>query len=329
MRSRFGVLVGVLVVLVAVVGVQIAPVPGVSAQSGGGDDTCSAIVAAAVAAAADTCGDLARGEACLGSAGDERVSLDSLDALATTSNPEWGAALMALPAGLSENSDAAVTAILFGETEVARPALTAPDRPTLKVWNGGGSDVNLRNGAGITYELVGTLAPGQETVADGRNQQADWLRIQVDGGVAWAFAPLINWEGDASVLEVLLPDDVTSAVPASGEPFEAFTLTTGTTDMCGAASSGLMLYYTGEQPARVQVNQVNIEFSDAVLLLRAVPGENLEVLAVTGSATVTARGVSEEVAVGGVVQVNMGGDDGLTPTTTPVGLISYAFSDIA
>ncbi|HVO71573.1 MAG TPA: hypothetical protein VMT24_16100, partial [Aggregatilineaceae bacterium] len=87
--------------------------------------------------------------------------------------------------------------------------------------------------------------------------------------------------------------------------------------------------YSGEQPASLQVDQVALEFSDATLLLTASPNDALEVKALAGSGTVTARGIPENVSVGGAVRVNLGSEDGLTPTDAPIALRSYPFPDVA
>lgn len=341
LRLRFSVMIGVMIVVIAVAGGQLTPIVGVLAQDG---DPCGQIVADALSAAGEVCTGLVPGEVCYGAGtvdvtgeavlatGGDTANVSMIDRLATIADLEannWGIAVLALTAGLSEDSEEAVKAVLFGDAEIARPVQTASERPALKVWNSGGADVNLRNGAGISYELVGVLSPGVEAVADGRNEQADWLRIQYEGGIAWVFSPLIDWEGDANALEVLLPNDITPTVQASGQPFDAFTLVTGSVPMCGAPSSGLLLQYTGEQPARLQVNQTGLEFSDATLLLRALPGDALNVMVVTGSVSVTARGIPESIDVSRAVRVSLGGEDGLTPTAPPVVVPSYAFSDVA
>lgn len=340
-RAHFGVLAGLLAVMVLVFG-GLSPSPDALAQ---GDDTCRQMVDEALTTAQDACSELGRGEACFGHAGvavtgeaalaatGDTASLATLESLTTTAAVkagEWGMAMVSLPAGLPEDSDAAVTAVLYGDAAIARPAeAAAADRPTLKVWNGGGADVNLRNGAGITYELIGVLEPGEETIADGRNEQADWVRIQHGEGVAWVFSPLVQWEGDVNTLEVLLPTDVTPALAPSGAPFESFTLTAAPdTAMCGAASSGLLLQYSGEQAANLVVNQAGLEFIDATLLLHAAPDDALEVLVLTGSVSVTARGIPEDAEAGGAIQVSLGGEDGLTPTAPPIVQASYDFSNV-
>jgi uncharacterized protein YraI len=343
---RLNLVIGVVVIAAVMLGAQFSPAPGAQAQEGG---QCEQLASEALSGAKTACAGLAPGEICYGHAGvtataasggtalaasgDKAAVADITSLVTSAASPEsgeWGLAVAMLPAGLPEGSGQAVTAVLYGNAQIARPAQAAADQATLTVSNRGGSPVNLRNGAGITYDVVGQLASGEQATADGRNDQGDWVRIQFQGSEAWVFTPLIGWEGDQSalnVLTVLLPNDVTPAFQA-GEPFQAFTLTTGAS-ACNAAPSGLLLQYTGEQPASLQVDQVTLEFSDATLLLTASPNDALEVKALAGSSTVTARGIPEKVSAGGAVQVNLGGEDGLTPTGAPVALRSYPFPGVA
>jgi len=331
-------MMGLLVVVM--IAFQGSSAPGAVAQEG---DSCLQIAAQALADAQAACAANGRGEVCFGHAGvtaagatlaasGDRAPVADLQTLATSpADPgtgDWGIALLHLSAGLPEGS--AVTAILFGEAQIARPAQAAPDQPTLAVTNGRGSEINLRNGAATTYDLVGQLAPGEQATADGRNEQGDWVRIRFSGGIGWAFVPLIQWDGDQSAIDalpVLLPNDVTPPVVA-GEPFQFFTLTTGAA-ACSAAPSGLLLQYSGEQPAQVQVNQVSLEFSDATLLITARASDRLSIRVLDGSSRVIARGVPEQAGEGEQVSVSLGGDDGLTPLEAPQGGGSYAFADVA
>ncbi len=320
-RLGFSVLASLLVIIAVVVGSQIT-----LAQDGSGEDQCADVAAQALSQAASACTGLAAGEVCVGTTGEKSLIAD-VQAIPAAASGDWGIASVMLPAGLADGN--AVTAVVFGDAQIARPAAVQSERPTLTVYNRGSAPVNLRNGAGVTYDMVGQLEAGQETLADGRNQESDWVRIQFGDGVAWVFVPLIGWEGDQAALnalEVLLPNDVTPSSQSTGEPFQAFTLVdSGTT----CPPSGLLLQYVGEQAATIQVNQVNLEFSDATLLLTASANDALEVKALAGSAIVTARGIPETVSVGGAARVTLGGDDGLTPQAPPAIQDSYAFADVA
>ncbi len=310
-----------------------------------GDQSCAQLAEQALAEATVFCSGLTAGEVCYGydqvsvrpvgasdalsvQAGD-RGTLEALDAVMTAADPAggaWGLAVLALPAG----EGGMVTAALFGQATVARPPVTVAERPTLPVFNRGNAPINLRNGAGITYQVVGQLAPGEAALADGRNEQGDWLRLQYAGGIAWVFTPLIGWEGDQGApdaLTVLLPSDVTPVEPPAA-PFAALTLSTGEA-ACAETPSGLLLQYSGEQPAQLQINQTGLEFSGATLLVTATPGEALRVRALAGSVMVTARGIAQEVSTGQAARVPLGGDDGLTPTAIPSVERSYPFAEVA
>ncbi len=347
-RIRFGIVIVLLtVVAMGVLGAAGTASGPVMAQGG---DECEQLVANALAAARESCGDLARGEVCLGhaavavsaSAGageialaapGDRASIAALDGFSTVGlsadASEWGVAAAMLSGGLPAE-DAGVAAFLYGDARLERPAQVVDDRPTLVVRNAGSAEVNLRSGAGsVGFDVIGTFAPGDEALADGRNQQADWIRIRYKDMVAWVFTPLISWEGDLQALEVLLPDDLTTAA-VSGEPFDMALLTTGPANTaCAAASSGLLLQHSGENTAQLTLNGVGLEFSDAALVLSAAPNEALEVKVLTGSVSVTARGVSQVVDAGEKAQVRLGGDDGLTPVATPAALGPYALLEIA
>lgn len=344
LRLSLVLLIGAVVVIGIVLPGQRASHPTVWAQGG---DQCEQVASEALAAAREACAGLERGEVCFGHAGvsatssgenmlaasGDRVAIADIDMVQTSvaqiESSEWGVAMAQFPAGLPE-SDAGVTAVLFGAAQMTRPAQVASDRPTLAISNGGGAPVNLRNGAGITYDLVGQLAAGEEAVADGRNEQADWLRIQYSGGIAWVFTPLIGWEGDyaaVNALEVLLPNDVTPAFEA-GEPFQAFTLSTGEAG-CPEAPSGLLLQYTGDDVASVVINETTVEFKNATLLVSAVANDSLDVKVMAGVVTVTARGIPQEAAIGEGVRVNLGGEDGLMPIAAPVAIATFAFPEMA
>ena len=318
--------------------------PDAQAQDG---DQCAAFVAEKLASAQGACSATGPGQVCAGTSGvlatasgagealpatvGEALALADLSALATAPGDlaadEWGVAMLTFPGG--PEGDPSVTGVLYGDAAIARPAAVETDRPTMTVTNSGGATANLRAGAGTTYAVAGQLEPGQSAVADGRNQQGDWIRIQIDGAAAWVFARLVTWDGDLNSLDVLLPDDVSTPFE-SGTPFQAFTLTTGEAPGgCPAAGSGLLLQYSGEAAANLQINGVELDFSSASLLVTAAPNNALDVMVLDGAATVTARGIPRDVAAGGAARVSLAGEDGLTPTAAPVAADSFAFAQAA
>lgn len=308
-------------------------------------DTCQALVTGALTAAQEACSGLAPGEICyvhpgatitaadgtsaaLEATGDTVAVSDVVGVSTMAADPDsgaWGITVAQLPAGLA---DGGVTAVLFGGTEISRPTEVAGERPTIRIWNEGGAPINLRNGAGVGYELVTQLQPGDEAVADGRNEQSDWVRVRFNDSIAWVFVPLISWDGDVGSLDVLAPTDV-SPVLTDVAPFEVFTLATAPAPAaCSEAPSGLMLQYTGEETARLIINGATLEFADATLIVNAVPGGSLDVMVLAGSVSVSARGIAEEASSGDTVSVSLGGDDGLTAAAVPSSG-GFGFAEIA
>lgn len=81
------------------------------------------------------------------------------------------------------------------------PTLTpAPTRPVLpgvaaRVTS---ADLNVRQGPGTTYPVVGTLQQGEVVEIVGRNAASDWWAITYRTGTAWVFASLLQPDGDVS-----------------------------------------------------------------------------------------------------------------------------------
>lgn len=64
-----------------------------------------------------------------------------------------------------------------------------------------GAPVNLRRGPGRTFRSLGTLRPGSEFNASGRNQDGDWLfGTTARGTEGWLIASSVKCEGDVASL---------------------------------------------------------------------------------------------------------------------------------
>jgi len=61
-----------------------------------------------------------------------------------------------------------------------------------------GQALNLRQGPGTNYPLVGGLAAGEALPIVGRSVDGNWWAVAFGGGTAWVFAPLATVEGDPS-----------------------------------------------------------------------------------------------------------------------------------
>lgn len=315
--------------------------PRATAQDDG--DQCALLVEDAVAQVQAACAGVERGQVCYGepgvtvsASGIESVALDEpsisdlagLNALSTApADPEagaWGVAVLKLPANLPADGTDAVTAVLYGGASITRAApvaaadTSAAEGATLDVSNATNEPVNLRSGAGVAYGVVAQVPPGESMVADGRNEVGDWVRVQYNGAAAWVFARVIAWDGDLMALPVLSPDDVSSSAPAvESSPFQTFTLEGTASEACPAAEPGLLLQYTGEQPASLMINGVTLSFSDASLLVSAGANASLDVRVLNGTADVSAGGSTLRAGIGNAVAVALGGDDGLTASGAP------------
>jgi len=322
------------VLALAALGVGARPAPFAQAQAG---DPCVAQAQQALADARTACAELAPGELCYGAgtvtaaggalaAPGDRIALADLAALSTAPAADaaagWGLAVFELPA-----EQGGMTGVLFGDAQLARPAASV-EPAALAVRNAGGVPINLRSGPGTNYGAVGQLTGGAEAAADGRNDLGDWLHLQAGDLAAWAFAPLLTWEGGAGAITALTVRADDGSAPAQAAPgASAFVLTTGDAP-CPAAPAGLLLQHDGD-PASLTVNGMTLEIARGTVLLSARPGEALEVRALDGSAAVRSRGASRELAAGGGLRVTLGGADGLTAQGTPQPTLDFAFPTAA
>ena len=62
--------------------------------------------------------------------------------------------------------------------------------------------VNVRNGPGTNYSLIGQLAAGQTFDVIGKNAAGDWLQFTYSGQPAWVSASLVNVSGDLNSIKV-------------------------------------------------------------------------------------------------------------------------------
>ena len=96
------------------------------------------------------------------------------------------------------------------ETATATGALTAAVQVV---------SLNVRQGPGTTYPVVGKLAEGSEITVDGRNEAGDWWSIccVADGTPGWVSAALVtpNFTAEqAAALPVVASEPAPEATPA-------------------------------------------------------------------------------------------------------------------
>ena len=107
---------------------------------------------------------------------------------------------VAASGGLASPTVAAASATPAGSA--GRPLTpTGTITPTRTVTAGRGVTVradgatNVRAGPGVGFAIIATLISGEEVRATGRNADASWLFVEIDGGAGWVSADVVAVAG--------------------------------------------------------------------------------------------------------------------------------------
>lgn len=73
--------------------------------------------------------------------------------------------------------------------------------------------LNVREGPGINFGVVGTLFQGEQIAIVGRSSTGEWLAISLEGRTAWVFANLTTFAGDVFQLPLIEDGGGGEAVP--------------------------------------------------------------------------------------------------------------------
>lgn len=305
------------------------------------DETCSALVQQAISAVENACADTGRNQACYGNIsliatpregaqnfifeqqGDlvnvadlQTLRLQSLDPAENI----WGIALMKLQANLPDTLPGQnVTFLMFGDVEIQNAVEPSPELATMEITSGGG--INVRGGPSTNHPVIGSLTRGETVVANGRNEDGSWLRIQVpdSDALGWVFAELVTTEGDADTLSVVDAADTT--VPFT--PMQAFYFSTGVgeTDCAEAPGDGILIQTPeGAGKITLRANDVDIQLASTAYL-QAQPGETMTVSVVEGQAQVSAAGTTVTVPAGAKVDIPI--DEDLKAAGEPSDPVPY------
>ncbi len=296
-------------------------------QDAGDEDACSALVEDALAQIDDLCRTIGRNQACYGhtlvhATGWDEIALASfeepgdstsiLDVALLNVAPldlethTWGMALMALQANLPGTLPGQnVTFIVFGDVQIRSEV--PPDDQVIEpvtIEASARSGINVRSGPGTNFSVLRGLTSGTVVSAEGRNNAADWVRIQLpdDGGTGWVSAPLVTIEGDTMTLAVV-DASVTDAAGVTYGPMQAFTFRSGVgASQCAEAPQDGMLIQTPQGVGTVEllVNEVTINLGSTAYL-QAVPGDVMTISMLEGLALVTAFDVSVYAPAGTMV----------------------------
>ncbi len=80
-------------------------------------------------------------------------------------------------------------------------------------------EMNVRDGPGTNYTIIGTATIGEEFPITGQNEEGDWWQIDYSGQTGWIYAPFVtptNAESVPVVSSAMTP--ATPAAPALAEP---------------------------------------------------------------------------------------------------------------
>jgi hypothetical protein len=288
-------------------------VPIVAAQA-----DCPAIVTTALNTALEVCTDVGRDQACYGNvslqatprantpefsfeqAGDV-VNLADLEAITLNSmsleDASWGIALMEIQANIPDESPENVTLVMFGNVNVANNAVNVVEIPMTATGN---VNVRLRPLTDENNVMV-SLTPGQEVIANGRLADNSWIRIEVEAdarGIGWVSADFLASTGDIDTLNVVEPGT------PQYRPMQAFTLATGVDDSpcTETPNSGILIQTpSGVGEISLLINEVNIRLGSTVYLQAAQNYLTVNVL--EGFATLDSTGTTQGVPAGSFAQV--------------------------
>jgi uncharacterized protein YgiM (DUF1202 family) len=284
-------------------------------------EDCPTIVRTALDATDAACEATSRNQACYGNTQLEAIPQEGIEdfnfeqpgdivdvvgvstlTLQPLSGDVWGVALMRLQANIPETLPGQnVTFLLFGDVDIRNAVETNVEPITVNVTSTG--DINVRSGPSTSDQRIAGLSNGETVVADGRNPDSSWLRIQLsDGNPGWVSADLVTVEDDITLLNVV---DPLALPPPPLNPMQAFYFKSGIGDApCEEAPDSGILIQTPEGVGTINltVNEVDIQLGSTAYLQAQASGD-MTVNVVENQATVSAQGTTRFVPAGSRVRV--------------------------
>lgn len=231
----------------------------------------------------------------------------------------WGIALMKIQANLPDSLPGEnVTFLLFGDVEIQN-AVEDAAQATIEITSNGG--INVRTGPSTDYRVAGSLSNRETAIANGRNADGSWLRIQIPDtdSLGWVSAQLVTPAGDVESLSVV--DESDEEIPFT--PMQAFYFRTGITGTtCTEAPESGILIQTPEGMGEISLraNDVDIQLGSTAYL-QAQPAGEMTISVVEGQGRVTAEGVTVTVPAG--TQVSIPIDENLSASGEPSDPVPY------
>ncbi len=93
-----------------------------------------------------------------------------------------------------------------------RPTATPTQRPMVTI----NSDMNVREGPGTNYPVIGTVSSGQQFPITGKNPAGDWWKINYNGRDGWVFGQLVSPTNAKHVqIAIVIPTPPSTPKPTS------------------------------------------------------------------------------------------------------------------
>lgn len=304
------------------------------------EDICTDIIQQAMVTVEEACAITGRNQACYGNIsleatpreGVENFTFEQQGDIASVADvdtirlrgldPEeniWGIALMKIQANLPDALPGEnVTFLLFGDVEIQN-AVENEVLATIEITSNGG--INVRTGPSTDYRVAGSLSSGETAIANGRNADGTWLRIQIPDtdSLGWVAAQLVTPAGDIESLSVVDASD--QEIPFT--PMQAFYFRTGITGTtCAEAPESGLLIQTPEGMGEISLraNDVDIQLGSTAYL-QAQPAGEMTISVVEGQGRVTAEGVTVTVPAG--TQVSIPVDENMSASGEPSEPVPY------
>lgn len=87
------------------------------------------------------------------------------------------------------------------------------------------NNVNLREGPGTNYAVVGSLKGGESLEVVGRNSDSSWWQVSGDKGLAWVSAGVVAITGTVDGVGIVTSNAVPVTATTTPIPLPAFTVT--------------------------------------------------------------------------------------------------------
>lgn len=249
----------------------------------------------------------------------QSLSLSAMDVVQQV----WGVILMEVQAGLSVDSQENVTMVVFGDTDI-RSANALFNAEVL-------INANAREMPEATAAIAGVVSAGDIVTVNGRTEDGDWLRVQLDPTQltsAWIAADLLQLDGDVEDLVIIDGEGEERTVDFG--PMQAFYFESGKDDApCEEAPNSGLLVQTPEGSANVTlwIDEVIIELdANASAFVQAQPNGSLNVNLLEGTANVTAAGETQRALPGTVVSVAL--DENLSAAGAPTEAQAFDAEDL-